>query len=255
MRKILALFAFVTALPAHALSTWGTDVSDLWYNRDESGWGVNLTHQQELLFATLFVYGTNGQTKWYVASDMRSNGQNYTFTGPLYETNGPYFGAGLFNPTQVGVRQVGTAIFTLDTVTTGRFVYTVDGVQVAKNVQRQTLRLQNMSGEYGGLVIGSRSGTGCGVTQTAVSNVINITHPGSNITINAPANNLPACTYTGTYEQFGRMGQINASVSCTGVNVGSALIYEIEAGVDGFFALYIAQFGGCREEGKMIGVR
>ena len=43
--------------------------TDLWWNADESGWGINFNHQGQTLFATLFTYGADGQPDWFVMSD------------------------------------------------------------------------------------------------------------------------------------------------------------------------------------------
>ena len=71
MKKFLAALVLALALPVHAANPFGTDFSDLWFNPAESGWGVNLNHQMDVIFATLFVYGPDGKAKWYVASDLR----------------------------------------------------------------------------------------------------------------------------------------------------------------------------------------
>src|SRR4029450_7840006 len=41
---------------------------DLWWNASESGWGMNITHQDDILFATLFTYAADGQGMWLVMS-------------------------------------------------------------------------------------------------------------------------------------------------------------------------------------------
>ena len=33
-----------------------TNYQDLWWNPAESGWGVNFTHQGDIIFATWFTY-------------------------------------------------------------------------------------------------------------------------------------------------------------------------------------------------------
>jgi N-acetylmuramoyl-L-alanine amidase len=43
------------------------DFSDLWWNANESGWGVSLTHANSNIFATWFAYDTTGKAIWYVA--------------------------------------------------------------------------------------------------------------------------------------------------------------------------------------------
>ena len=253
MKILAALLLAFLALPLRAASTWGTDVSDLWYNSRESGWGLNISHQQELLFATLFVYGADGRTRWFVASELRSPNREYSFTGPLYETSGPGF-AGIFNPANVTVRQVGTMTFTLATVGSAVVTYTVDGATVVKDVSRQTFRSQDMSGSYLGFLAGTR--TGCATAgDTAVTGPATITQIGTSFSMTGPANNSPSCNYAGTYRQFGRLGDVEATVTCNGVAAGSVVIFEIEAGYSGFFSRYTAIYGTCREEGRLLGIR
>jgi len=59
MKRLLALAAAAFALPALA-STHSTDYTDLWYLPAESGWGVNVVQQNDIVFATFFVYGPDG---------------------------------------------------------------------------------------------------------------------------------------------------------------------------------------------------
>jgi len=45
MRRFLVAAILVCAPSvANALNTWGTDMSDLWWNPNESGWGINIAH-------------------------------------------------------------------------------------------------------------------------------------------------------------------------------------------------------------------
>ena len=49
-----AFLAALAVLPAQA-TTYSTDYTDLWYNPNESGWGLNLIQQYQTMFGTLFV--------------------------------------------------------------------------------------------------------------------------------------------------------------------------------------------------------
>ena len=74
MRKLIAAaLALITLLPPTAFasddslrpkSSFSTDMSDLWWIPSESGWGMQLVQQGSLIFATLYIYSSNGQPVW-----------------------------------------------------------------------------------------------------------------------------------------------------------------------------------------------
>jgi hypothetical protein len=106
----------------------------LWWNPQESGWGLNTTHQGNILFATLFTYAADGQPLWLVASSLAGIGEN-TYTGPLYRTHGPPFNQLPWSP--IGFDQVGMMTIAWDTPETAMVSYTFNGTPVTKRVQRQ----------------------------------------------------------------------------------------------------------------------
>ncbi|HUQ27072.1 MAG TPA: hypothetical protein VM051_00675 [Usitatibacter sp.] len=137
----LAIPAFATPQPINA--------TDLWINPDESGWGISVFHQGDTLFASLFVYGPDGQPKWYTASALTPG--PFTFSGALTEATGPFFG-GAFNPNAVTRRTVGNMTFTLRE-TDALVSYSVDGTQVSKRVVRFSMRPIEISLVYYGVVL------------------------------------------------------------------------------------------------------
>jgi hypothetical protein len=240
---------------AHA-TPFSTDVTDLWYNPDESGWGLSLYQQQGTVFAVLFVYGTDNQPTWYVASSLlpgEVNG-NLAFSGALYRTNGPYFG-GAFNPAGVGVRQVGTATFTLTSLTNGNFSYAVDGVNVTKGITRQTWATNNMSGRY----LGGQSGTysACaGLDGTRdEAGTVTVSQGGSGATVSV-ATATATCTYNGAYAQSGHYGLLSGSYSCSNGRTGSFSAFALDSQI-GSLAGRIDTVGsdGCRYSGRLGGIR
>jgi hypothetical protein len=111
------------------------DVSDHWWNPQESGWGMSIMqHPSDRLFAVWFVYNASNQPVWYT---LQPGGWTsaWTYTGPIYKTTGPYYG-GPFDPAQVGITQVGTGTLTFTDYTTGTFAYTVEGVSGSKSITR-----------------------------------------------------------------------------------------------------------------------
>ena len=65
------------------------NLTGLWWHPAEPGWGITLNHQDNTLFATLFIYGDDGTPTWLVAPDARWDG--VAFTGTLYRTAGSPF--------------------------------------------------------------------------------------------------------------------------------------------------------------------
>jgi alpha-tubulin suppressor-like RCC1 family protein len=110
---------------------------DLWWRSGgtESGWGVNLQHQGDILFATWFTYDANGNGLWLVMSDGRSVGTG-AWSGKLYRTTGPAFNTGLWDTSQVKYTEVGTANFGFSDGNNGVFTYTVNGTTQSKPITR-----------------------------------------------------------------------------------------------------------------------
>ncbi|HXZ47866.1 MAG TPA: hypothetical protein VEG27_02545 [Usitatibacter sp.] len=111
----------------------------LWWNSpagSESGWGVNIAHQGDILFATWFTYDSDGSGLWLVMPDGVKTG-SATYSGTLYRTTGPSFDSASFDPSKVVATQVGSATFTFSDVNNGTFSYTVNGVSQAKAITRQ----------------------------------------------------------------------------------------------------------------------
>ena len=114
-----------------------TNYQDMWWNPAESGWGVNIVHQNSTLFATLMTYDLAGNNLWLVMSAglPQSDG---SYLGDLYRASGPAFNAQPFTPiTGANLAKVGTMRFTFTDGITGTLAYTVNGVPVSKSITRQ----------------------------------------------------------------------------------------------------------------------
>jgi hypothetical protein len=121
-------------LRAGGTATPTANYTALWFNPAESGWGINVNHQGNTLFATLFTYAADGRDLWLVASnlDLQANG---SFTGSLFRTTGPPFNTVPW--TSVSVSPVGTMTLTFPTVSTATLQYSFNGTSVTKSIQRQ----------------------------------------------------------------------------------------------------------------------
>lgn len=115
-----------------------SNYTDLWWNapaNSESGWGINLTHQADIIFATLFIYGNNGQVLWLVMSEGRRQFDG-SFGGTLFQTSGPVFNAQPW-PGVGSVNPVGTMHLRFSDGENGTLTYTVNGQTIIKAITRQ----------------------------------------------------------------------------------------------------------------------
>jgi serine protease len=109
---------------------------DLWWaGSAESGWGINLTHQGDTIFATWFTYNQDGTPLWLSVTAIKTAAGVYS--GPLILTAGPPFSATPFDPTLVTRSTVGTATLTFANGDAATFAYTVNNITQSKQIVRQ----------------------------------------------------------------------------------------------------------------------
>ncbi len=114
--------------------SYASNYQDLWWKADEPGWGLNLAHQGDILFATLFTYGADGRARWFVMSRGDRVGSASAFEGPLYQTAGPPFNASPWGA--VANTEVGRMRLSFSDGNTGTLAYTVNGASVTKPIAR-----------------------------------------------------------------------------------------------------------------------
>ena len=125
--------------------TQNDNYQDLWWNPNESGWGINLSHQSDIIFATLFTYDAAGKGMWLILSrgdkiaSPPDRPNTKVFAGAIYRTTGPKFDAVPF--TAIGpanLTQVGNMRLEFADGNTAKLIYDVNGISVTKDIQRQT---------------------------------------------------------------------------------------------------------------------
>src|SRR5689334_9010023 len=114
---------------AHSVS-----YDDMWWNPAESGWGVNIVQQEDVLFLTWFIYGSDGKPTW-VTSDMRPTNAT-SFSGSVYSVTGSPYNAPAFMANQA--QTVGTASLVFSDGNHGMLAYSINGLRVTKAITRLT---------------------------------------------------------------------------------------------------------------------
>jgi hypothetical protein len=130
-----------------AAPNWGTDWTDIWFNPNESGWGLSVTQHGNNIFGVWFTYSSHGLPTWYAISGgtFSSSGE---FSGAMYHVSGPTpFGSTPFDSSQVHATQVGTASISFSNAGaaalsngkafTAGFTPVIDGIAYEKRVLPQ----------------------------------------------------------------------------------------------------------------------
>jgi hypothetical protein len=131
MSRLLALVALLlSAVVAHA-----ENYSDMWFNPNESGWGVTIADHETQLFAVWYTYDTDGAPLWFTVPGGTFNSNRTAFTGDLYRTTGPSY-TGPFNPAAVSRMKVGTASFQFTPGGPANFTWTIGSTTRTKQIQR-----------------------------------------------------------------------------------------------------------------------
>ena len=245
---LFGLSLMVAALPVAA----ATNYQDMWWNPAESGWGVNIAHQDNTMFATWFIYGANGQPLWLVMSNaQRSGAAGNTFVGDLFQTTGTGFSVTPFVPLQSSnVTTVGRATFVLSDARTGTLTYSVNGVTVVKQITRQLLANVNITGTYYGGIFRTSTCANSGVSNSIFS--IEHTPATGGVRIVEAGGNL--CLLTGTTTQYGSILEGAGNYQCQGENgtwtgkeiVAGEIALSIKLFLQTGAGVCIATFGGFK---------
>lgn len=245
MRALQAGLALLVATSAFA-TPQQYDANDLWITPGESGWGLNLFHQGDTLFASLFVYGNDGRARWYTASSLVGqdggiDAPDPTYTGALAESTGPAIGTS-FDPARVTRRQVGTMSVRLrrqgSTITTlpnyAEVSYTVDGVAVSKIAYPFSFVPMGLSGSYSGY-LGSQSGPLVQVTNA------DVTLAGGSFSMRMTSAAAVTCNYAGQQAANGSLFHVGGSYSCSDGASGEFTLRDVDVTRNGFTAKFFAR--------------
>ena len=242
LKAIFAGFALAIAALAGSPAAQANNYQDLWWNPNESGWGINISQQGNIMFATWFIYGASSQPTWiFLSRAERAGALGNTFAGDIFQATGTPFAVVPFVPLQgSNVTKVGTATLVFSDARTGSLTYDVNGATVVKQITRQTIGVFNLTGTYfGGL---KREGSGCvnaalngsvlnqatySVSHTVVSGALTITEVGGT-----------SCTFSGNTQVFASVLEGSGRFSCFTENfVGAWTMREGRPSPNGFSAL------------------
>ena len=223
-KSILAAFAVSMASITLPSISYANNYQDLWWNPDESGWGINISQQGDVLFATWFIYGANSQPTWiFLSNAKRSGALGNTFIGEIAQAiSGSPFSAVPFVPsTFANFRQVGSAKFVFSDARTGSLEYAIDGVTVIKQITRQSISVFNLTGTYfGGL---KRDGSGC-INAALNGSLLNqatfsVSHNIATGSLTITEIGGTQCNFSGNTQVFGSIVEGSGNLTCSAENI------------------------------------
>jgi len=242
-RVAIAVLAMSMLAVGAAKAANTTDYSDQWWALNESGWGLSVHQQADVIFVSLLVYGTDGKPTWFTAAATLQPGSDpghAVFTGDLYLTNGSYFPT-QWNPAALTYRKVGALAFVGAGPDNATLTYSVDGTQVSKSMIRQTWRFGNIAGTYVGAWNADRTNCIEGPTnETHFEDRLTIivdTIGDNRVTVTLRYDTGAPDIITGVYAQSGHLGRIDGEFDYLH-HMGYIAITEIEVTGSGFTAKF-----------------
>ena len=260
MKKLIAaaLFAaFGVCTGIAQASTATSDITDMWWIPAESGWGLNVIEQNDVAFATFYVYDAQRIPMWYSSTlfyqGVGSNGA-LVWSGDLVATTGPWFG-GPFPSSGVTRRVAGKATFTLTDLNHAILQYSVDNVTVTKAIQRYTWTAENYTGSYlGGYSVRFSNCNPSSLNGVAdIGGAMSVTQNGNAVTMSVTASTI-SCSFNGTYSQAGKYGQVDGTYACGDGTSGTFSAYEMTPTINGFTASVSGQNQFCQWSGSLGGI-
>jgi len=256
LHRLLAALAAAGSLQAAAAPA---NYSDLWWNPQESGWGMNIVQQGYTAFATLFVYGPDGKPTWYVASNLQVFAEdasgNPAFRGALYKTTGPWLG-GAFDPAKVGVQAVGDVV--IEPRAGGRIYvgYNAEGVHVEKVVERQTFSQPDFAGNYHGSFrlrqASAAGGAPWGTREFAGDVLAHLDGENVFLRIDEPSSR---CDFRGTRSPSGRYATLSGQYTCVGGEAGTFEITDFEVAQHAISGYLRARTASTHQYGRFAAAR
>jgi len=107
----------------------------LWYNPNESGWGMSVTQHDNINFVALYTYDQSAQPVWYVMSSCPIATAG-SCTGDIYKVTGGTVPTSPWAPNLV-VAKAGSGTLTFSDASHGKFDFTLNGVAGSKTIERQ----------------------------------------------------------------------------------------------------------------------
>ena len=191
---------------------------DWWWNDQQSGHGLNIGQQDDVLFVSWFTYDETGAGMWLV---MTASLVGTRATGDWYRTTGPPLGTP-FDPAKVVKTIVGSGTLTFGSLHDATLDWTVNGKSGSVALTRQSWRTRSPDGMQGGRLY--LTVTGCpGGAPLNVPVTTSYSTSGSSVTVVDDYRPLgtKVCTMSGTLTPSGSYSFVSGAYTCDNGQAGA----------------------------------
>lgn len=213
-------------LAACAGAASAQDYSGWWWNPNESGRGVNIAQNGDVLEAALFVYDESGSPFWATFVGTLANN---AASGALLSFIGPPMGPA-FDPAQVRSTQIGTARFVFDGDNSAAISYDAGGFTGPAAVERFAIGAPPLDGRFKTIQETVEHCDPREVGDTVMS-IANLQTRGSRLTISL-VDETPmesnVCQLDGDFTQLGNRVAADGTLSCTSRTSGGAISEQVD---------------------------
>ena len=120
--------------------------SDIWWIHTESGWGIQFVQNNNTIFATPFVDGPDNQPTWYAAIFLNYQGSFNPGVELCTRRPGPGLVLDHSTPLRLQPHRSAICLLIIRPSRLGTLIYSVNGVQVLKTIERQLLVYEDFNG-------------------------------------------------------------------------------------------------------------
>ncbi|HUP30729.1 MAG TPA: hypothetical protein VM122_11185, partial [Usitatibacter sp.] len=106
-----------------------------WGGSGQDGWGVSIQEQGDVMFATWYSYGSDGNVTWLYMPAGRKTGAS-TYAGPVYRTSGVAWVGTRFDGSKTRASAVGSMELTFKDADHAIMTTVVDGISFSQSLQR-----------------------------------------------------------------------------------------------------------------------
>ena len=237
--------------------------SDLWFNPQQPGWGVQVTEQVETAFITFFTYGPDGKPTWYFASNAQvvaysGSGAYPVFDGELYRSEGTYH-AQPYKSSDNRVVPVGRIQLEVLDRNRMRVFYKVGDVTGTREVSRlsiaQPIDLTNYTATLALRQV--VNGQPLGTLSLQADMLVHLDPETGAAFVRTDDQLGRRCEYRGPYEVIGKLVRASGTYTCTfgDQRQGTFEITDLEATAHGVTGYLRTASGADSQFGRLAAIR